>query len=127
MATAVAPLRVLVVDDEPLIRWSVSETLEQAGHTVAEAVDGAGALQSLANRPAPDVVLLDFRLPDSNDLRLLASVRRLAPSAAVVMMTACDHDDVAGAAEILGARGVVAKPVDMRELDHLVREAAASR
>ena len=124
MATADPMLRVLVVDDEPLIRWCVSETLGQAGHTVTEAADGVGALQSLADRPAPDVVLLDYRLPDSNDLGLLAKVRRLAPSAAVVMMTAFAGDDIACAAETLGARSVVAKPVDMRDLDRIVRGAA---
>ena len=61
-------LRVLVVDDEPLIRWSLSETLEQSGHAVVEAGDAEGALRALsAGRPF-DVVLLDYRLPDSNDL-----------------------------------------------------------
>lgn len=127
MPTAVATLRVLVVDDEPLIRWSVSETLRQAGHTVIEAADGAGTLKLLAHGPAPDVVLLDFRLPDSHDLRLLADVRRLAPSAAVVIMTAFGEDDIAAAAAALGACGVVAKPVDMRQLDRIVREAVESR
>jgi two-component system, response regulator, stage 0 sporulation protein F len=127
MRTAVATLRVLVVDDEPLIRWCISETLGQAGHTVNEAADGAGALALLARGPAPDVVLLDFRLPDSHDLRLLAEVRRLAPSAAVVMMTAFGEDDIADAAATLGARRVVAKPVDMRDLDRIVREAVQSR
>ena len=127
MTTAVATLRVLVVDDEPLIRWCVSETLSQAGHSVSEAADGATALALLARGPAPDVVLLDVRLPDSHDLRLLADVRRLAPSAAVVMMTAFGEEDIADAAASLGARAVVAKPVDMRDLDRLVRAAAGLR
>ena len=126
MAPADTTLRVLIVDDEPLIRWSVSETLGQAGHTVTEAADGAGARQSLAHRPAPDVVLLDFCLPDSHDLRLLADVRQLAPAAGVVMMTAFAESDLAAAALTLGARGVVAKPVDMRDLDRIVREAVES-
>ena len=79
----------------------------------------------LAIGPLPDVVLLDFRLPDSHDLRLLADVRRLAPSAAVVMMTAFGEDDIARAAEALGARRVIDKPVDMRDLDDLVRAAVS--
>lgn len=126
MTPALATLRVLVVDDEPLIRWSVSETLGQAGHKVTEASDGASALRSLAIGPPPDVVLLDFRLPDSRDLTLLADVRRRAPSAAVVMMTAFGETDVADGAEALGACRVIDKPVDMRELDGIVRAAAAS-
>lgn len=127
MVPAVATLRVLVVDDEPLIRWFVSETLRQAGHETTEAGNGATALELLARGPAPDVVLLDFRLPDSRDLRLLAEVRRLAPSAAVVMMTAFGEADMTDAAETLGARRVVPKPIDMGELDRIVREAVELR
>jgi CheY-like chemotaxis protein len=123
--SALQTLRVLVVDDEPLIRWSVSETLGAAGYLVSEAPDGATTKRSLALGPPPDVVLLDFRLPDSRDLTLLADVRRLAPSAAVVMMTACGDDDIADTAETLGAWRVIDKPVDMRELDGIVRTAAA--
>src|SRR5262245_13234384 len=84
-----APLDVLVVDDELLIRWSLTETLTAAGHVVAEAVDKRSALQTLKDAPrSPDVVLLDYRLPDSNDLELLGEIRRIAPDAQVIMMTA---------------------------------------
>jgi DNA-binding NtrC family response regulator len=82
-------LRVLVVEDETLIRWSITETLAQEGHTVVEAGSAAAAVQALTETPGPiDVVLLDYRLPDSNDLGLLANIRRLRPDSAVVMMTA---------------------------------------
>ena len=120
-----AALRVLVIDDEPLIRWAISETLRQAGHTVNEASDRATALHALATQPPPDVVLLDYRLPDSHGLRLLADVRRLAPAAAVLMMTAFGEDDVLEAAIALGASCVMDKPVDMHELDRVVRAAAS--
>ena len=80
-------LRVLVVDDEPLIRWSLSETLEQSGHAVVEAGDALNAVRSVSAGEPFDVVLLDYRLPDSNDLELLATIRALAPAAAG------DHDD----------------------------------
>jgi DNA-binding NtrC family response regulator len=125
MARSAATLRVLIVDDEPLIRWSVAETLEQAGHQVAEAADAAAAIRSLSSGPQPDVVLLDFRLPDSNDLTLLATVHRLAPSAGIVMMTAYSASRETERAEQLGAWRVIGKPVDMRDLDGIVREAAA--
>ena len=124
MTSALETLRVLVVDDEPLIRWSVSETLAEAGHAVTEAADAASTVRALTNGPAPDVVLLDYRLPDSHDLTLLAEVRRLAPSAAVVMMTAFGENDVAEGAEALGACRVIDKPIDMRELDAIIRAAA---
>jgi DNA-binding NtrC family response regulator len=126
VTTALSTLRVLVVDDEPLIRWSVAETLGQAGHQVTEAGDAAGAIQALSAGPAPDVVLLDFRLPDSNDLTLLANVHRLAPSAAVVMMTALGVSEMISGAEALGASRIVDKPIDMRDLPAIVRAAADS-
>src|SRR6266542_1475569 len=68
---------VLVVDDEPLIRWAVREGLEGAGYAVVEAGTAREALASLAGAAAPvTVALLDLRLPDSNDLALLRRVLR---------------------------------------------------
>lgn len=122
-------LRVLVVEDEPLIRWSIAETLARIGHTVIEADDAKSAVRALGEMPEPaDVVLLDYRLPDSNDLTLLAAIRRLAPTSAVVMMTAYGTPDVTRRALDLGAYGVVDKPFDMQDLEPMLLDAyAASR
>jgi CheY-like chemotaxis protein len=81
--TVISPrLRVLVIEDELLIRWSIAEIVGHAGHTVAEAESGAAAVRALTSTPeAVDVVMLDYRLPDSNDLTLLAAIRRLSPAA----------------------------------------------
>jgi DNA-binding NtrC family response regulator len=121
MHTAARCLRVLVVDDEPLIRWSITETLGAGGHDVTEAPDAASALRALADGPDPDLVLLDFRLPDSNDLGLLAEIRRVAPSTPVIMMTAFGTPDVAAGALKLGASRVLNKPFNMHDLEDLVR------
>jgi two-component system response regulator AtoC len=121
MTTAARCLRVLVVDDEPLIRWSIAETLGAAGHQVTEAPDAASALRALADAPDTDLVLLDFRLPDSNDLGLLAEIRRIAPSVPVIMMTAFGTPDVTAGALKLGASKVLNKPFNMHDLEDLVR------
>jgi DNA-binding NtrC family response regulator len=121
MNTAARCLRVLVVDDEPLIRWSIAETLGAAGHQVTEAQDAASALKALADASGPDVVLLDFRLPDSNDLDLLARIRQIAPAASVIMMTAFGTPDVTAGALKLGASRVLNKPFNMRDLEDIVR------
>jgi DNA-binding NtrC family response regulator len=121
MSTAARCLRVLVVDDEPLIRWSIAETLGAAGHQVTEAQDAASALRALADAPDTDLVLLDFRLPDSNDLGLLAEIRRMAPATPVIMMTAFGTPDVTAGALKLGAVKVLNKPFNMHELERLVR------
>lgn len=118
-------LDVLVVDDETLIRWSVSATLGAAGHEVSEADSAASALGLIDGGARPDVVLLDFRLPDSADLGLLARVRTLLPKSAVILMTAFSTPDVVEGALQLGAARVLNKPFDLTILPPLVLEASA--
>jgi DNA-binding NtrC family response regulator len=121
-------LRVLIVDDEMLIRWSIAEVLAQRGHAVVEASTARAAMDLLdKGRDPVDVILLDFRLPDSNDLGLLASIRQLRPGSAVVMMTAFGSPEMTRGALELGAYRVVDKPFDMHHLDALVRDAHNSR
>ncbi len=126
MAENFRALRVLVVEDELLIRWAIAETLAQAGHSVIEAEDGAGAVLAVKNAAdAIDAVVLDFRLPDSNDLTLLATIRRLSPESAVVLMTAFGTPEVAKGALDLGAYQVLHKPFEMHDLEPLVRKACS--
>ena len=117
-------LRVLVVEDELLIRWSIAQTLADAGHTVIEAEDGTTAVMALKNDAERiDAVVLDYRLPDSNDLTLLATIRRLSPASAVVMMTAFGTPEVTKGAFDLGVYEVLHKPFEMHDLEPLLREA----
>lgn len=121
-------LRVLVVEDESLIRWSIAETLAHQGHTVIEASTATAAVHELTESREPiDVVMLDYRLPDSSDLGLLADVRRLRPDTAVVMMTAYGTPEVTKGAFDLGVYRVVNKPFDMYGLESLILEAYRSR
>ncbi len=119
---------VLVVDDEPLVRWSIAETLRLNGCRITEAGDGHTALASLV-KPAipPDVVLLDLNLPDSADLTVLTGVRRLAPSAAVILMTAFATPEIVAGARTLGAFTVLDKPFELGQLDEIVQSAIAAR
>lgn len=119
---------VLVVDDEALIRWSVAETLTDRGYEVAESGDGAEARSAVRNAsPAFDVVLLDFRLPDSEDLTLLASLRQASPRTKIILMTAYGTPEIVRGALELGAYRVVSKPFEMQDVANLVAEAAAAR
>jgi DNA-binding NtrC family response regulator len=120
-------LRVLVVEDELLIRWSIAQTLADAGHTVIEAEDGTTAVMALKNDAERiDAVVLDYRLPDSNDLTLLATIRRLSPASAVVMMTAFGTPEMTKGALDLGAYQVLHKPFDLHDLEPLLRHACNS-
>lgn len=113
--------RILVVDDELLIRWSLCETLSDRGYTVLEAEDGKGAVRTLASATElPDVVLLDFRLPDSKDLNLLERIISMVPDGRVILMTAYGTPELANEALERGAFKVLHKPFEMQEVTSLV-------
>ena len=115
---------VLVVDDEPLIRWSLSEGLADVGYAVRQAGSGAEAREILAAAgDDPLVVVLDLRLPDVTDLSLLRDIRTRRPDVPVVMMTAHGSSDEAREAARLGAFRFVSKPFDVTEIIGLVGEA----
>jgi DNA-binding NtrC family response regulator len=123
-----ATMRILVVDDERLIRWSVRQTLAASGHDVLEAADARSAVRLLGEPGPPvDVVLLDYRLPDSDDLELLAEIRRLSPRSAVILMTAYGTPDVIEAALELGAYDVIGKPFDLAYLESMIVTAHQER
>jgi DNA-binding NtrC family response regulator len=119
------PLHVLVVDDEPLIRWSVTETLADLGLDVEQADCAASALQAITTAALPfDVVVLDLRLPDMHDLSLLATIRQLLPTTPVVLMTAFGTPEIMGDARSLGVSAVLNKPFELGELGRAVLDAA---
>jgi DNA-binding NtrC family response regulator len=116
--------RVLVVDDEALIRWSLAEMLGERGYVVTEADNARMALAAIQQAQEPfDVVLLDYRLPDSADLRLLETVKRLAPTSQVIMITAHNSPELAQGAVALGAFRVINKPFEVESLAALVNQA----
>ena len=118
--------RVLVVDDEALIRWALSEGLAESGYLVHEAANGAEARAAVnATRAMPLVVVLDLRLPDVADLSLLAEIRATRPDAPVLLMTAHGTAEHAAEAFRLGARAFITKPFDVREVVAQVHAAAA--
>jgi DNA-binding NtrC family response regulator len=115
---------ILVVDDEPLIRWAVREGLEAAGFAVVEAGTAREALRSLGDGAAgASVALLDLKLPDSSDLSLLRRVLTTAPGCRVIMMTAHGTPELLAEAVQAGAFSTIAKPFDLSRVVAMVREA----
>jgi len=117
--------KILIIDDEPMIRWAIAETLRSCGHQVA----GSGTAKQgmvLFQEFRPDVVFLDLRLPDGDGLALF---RQMAAErerhSAVVLMTAHAETCSATEAENLGAAAFLTKPFDFRELPGLVGRALA--
>jgi len=119
-------LAVLLVDDEPLIRWSLRQALSDRGHSVVTAGSGAEALAALETSDRDfDVVILDYRLPDRQDLGLLDDVRRRSPGSAVFMMTAFDEDGMRVGAHDRGVRAVVDKPFQVKAFVSMIEQAFA--
>lgn len=119
------PVHALVVDDEPLIRWAVAESLAGLGFDVEYATDAASALKMVTTTALPfSVVVLDLRLPDMHDLSLLSTLRQLLPDATLVLMTAFGTPDVIEQARALGV-AVLNKPFELDELNKAVIESMA--
>ena len=121
-----ANLRILVVDDEEVIRDVLQTLLEKDGCEASTASDGAEAL-ALFEADPPDVVLLDLMLPDRSGLEVLREVRRRDPDAVVVIVTA--YSSVEGAIQAMreGAFHYIPKPFQNQEVLLTVRKAAEAR
>jgi len=120
------PSRVLVVDDERLIRWSLEQTLGKSGYDVETAADGARAMAAVREE-TPDLVLLDLKLPDTDGIQVLRQIKQTHPEIPVVIMTA--YADVATAVEAmrLGAYDYISKPIDFENLAVALRNALETR
>lgn len=116
--------RLLLVEDESLLRWALRARLVRAGHEVDEAATLAEADELLRKR-RPDVVLLDVNLPDGNGIDFLAAQHEKLSESIALVFTADGRVEDAVRAMKLGAWDFLAKPVDQEELLRLVDKATA--
>src|SRR4051812_36907569 len=114
--------KILIVDDERLVRWSLRQKCEEWGYQVIEAEAGEPGLK-VAHHESPDLVLLDVRLPDIGGLEVLDQLRKNGDARAVIMITADPQLDDVKAALKLGAYDFVGKPVDFDELHVAIKNA----
>ena len=114
--------KVLIVDDERLVRWSLRQKCEEWGYQVSEAETGSDALR-LARHEPPDLVLLDVRLTDMNGLQVLQRLKQAGDARAVIMITADPQLEDVKQALKQGAYDFIGKPVDYDELRVAVKNA----
>src|SRR3954470_1311700 len=114
--------KILIVDDERLVRWSLRQKCEEWGYHVVEAENGAAGLR-LARNESPDLVLLDVRLPDMGGLEILRRLKDAGDARAVIMITADPQLEDVKLALKLGAYDFVGKPLDFDELSVAVKNA----
>ena len=109
---------ILVVDDEALIRWSLSERLKGDGYHVLEAETGSAALERLQD--GVDLVLLDYRLPDTDGLAVLREIKTFDPDILVILLTSFVSVETAVEAMKLGAFHYANKPFNLDEVSATV-------
>jgi CheY-like chemotaxis protein len=109
--------RVLVIDDEPDVRWLIRMSLERAGHEVIDAEDGLRGI-AVAMKQRPDIIVLDLMMPVMDGYGVLAELAKdpRTASVPVVVLSAKAIPDEADRASAAGARRFMEKPFDPDEL-----------
>lgn len=114
--------KILVVDDEHLIRWSLEQNLKKQGYEVVTAASGEDALKLLKD-DVPDLMLLDIQLPGIDGLAVLERVKELEEEIIVIMITALGVLETAVKAMRMGAYDYINKPFNLDELAIVIKKA----
>jgi two-component system, NtrC family, response regulator AtoC len=114
--------KILVVDDEHLIRWSLEQNLKKQGYEVFTASNGEDALR-IAREEIPDLMLLDIQLPGINGLQVLEKIKEMEEEIIVIMVTALGVLETAVKAMRSGAYDYVNKPFNLDELAIVIKKA----
>jgi DNA-binding NtrC family response regulator len=114
--------KILVVDDEHLIRWSLEQNLKKQGYEVMTAGTGEDALR-LLREETPDLMLLDIQLPGISGMEVLEKVKEMEEEIIVIMVTALGVLETAVKAMRIGAYDYINKPFNLDELAIVIRKA----
>ncbi|PLX92349.1 MAG: DNA-binding response regulator, partial [Desulfuromonas sp.] len=114
--------KILVVDDEHLIRWSLEQNLKKQGYEVLACGSGEEALR-LLQEESPDLILLDIQLPGINGVEVLERAREIDEDVIIIMVTALGVLETAVKAMRLGAYDYINKPFNLDELALVIKKA----
>lgn len=118
-----AETKILIVDDEKLLRWSLQQSLSKDGYTVFTAETGSEGLR-IFREEMSDIVLLDIHLPDISGITVLEQIMEINRDAVVFMITAYSDVPTAVKTVKLGAYDFIEKPFNMDKLNILIAKAA---
>lgn len=116
--TSTAPIRLIIVDDHPLVREGIRGALSSTGFVVLGDVGNAEEAIALARRDVPDVVVMDITLPGMNGIEAVEVLRREHPALRVLMLSVHDHPEYVLESVRAGAHGYLRKdslPDELRE------------
>jgi DNA-binding NtrC family response regulator len=115
---------ILIVDDEPIVRESISDWLKDAGYQVATAESGEEAI-ALVKKQDFSIMVLDVRLPGKTGITVLKEIKALKPQIKSIVITAYPSTELADEARKLGAVDYLIKPIAPDDLERLIRETIA--
>lgn len=120
-------IRVLVADDQQILREGISTllNLEADIQVVGQAKNGVEVLDFLQEKPAPDVILMDIRMPKMNGVECMKQVSRLYPAVHVLILTTFDDDQFISQALLNGADGYLLKDLSTEKLTSAIRNVHA--
>jgi DNA-binding NtrC family response regulator len=119
-------IRILIVDDELIVRQSLQSWFQEEGYSVDAVESGKEALEKLTQSQW-DIFLLDIKMPGMDGLELQQKIKEIHPSATIVIMTAYASVETAVEAMKQGAYDYIVKPFDPDDLEHLIRNATERR
>ncbi len=117
--------RILIVDDEPIVREAIRDWLVDAGYSVTTAETGERALEIVAEQDF-GLVILDVRLPGKTGIRVLQEMKEMKPDIKAIIITAYASPDMRTEAMELGAIHYLTKPIAPDQLEKLAQEALSS-
>lgn len=117
------PQRILVIDDDPSLRLTVTVNLEEEGYTVLEAEDGRAGVDVVEAGESVDLVLSDIRMPRMNGVETFQAIRAMRPEVPVVLMTAFAQEALILEAMAQGVFAIVIKPFDTQLLHRVIATA----
>ena len=115
------PLNVLVVDDQPGVRYLLTILIEDEGHNAFTAQNGKEAVEMVSSQ-YPNLIFMDVRMPVMGGLDALKMIKRISPRTEVVMMTACGAEDIIDTALENGALTCIAKPFNIEEIKNFIKQ-----
>ncbi len=114
-------MKVLLVEDNALTRYTIKSLLERLGHeVVGEAEDGPAAVESFS-RLKPDVVFLDLILPGRSGVEILDDLRAVDPAARVVVITAVEQEEIDRRLADKGVNAILRKPFSFEDFKVLMK------
>lgn len=113
------PLKILIVDDQPGVRYLLDIVIREAGHRVSTAKNGLEAVE-IAKSNHPDLIFMDVRMPLMGGLEALGEIKAMIPDTEVIIMTAYGSEETVSRAMEGGALCCIAKPFDVEKIKELL-------